>query len=63
MQCINLLVRRINWASTRENLLKGFASNTDADQPAQPRRLISTFVVRFFESIISELATSEISIF
>ena len=39
------------------------ANNTGADQPAHPRSLISTFFIRFFESTIYELATSEISIF
>ena len=43
--------------------LRGFANNTGADQPAHPRSLISTFVIRFLESTISKLATSEISIF
>ena len=43
--------------------LWGFANNEDADQPAHPRSLISTFVIRFLESIISKLATSEILIF
>ena len=43
--------------------VRGFANNTGADQPAHPRRLISAFVIRFFESIISKLATSETSIF
>ena len=38
-------------------------NNTGADQPAHPRSLISAFVIRFLESIISKLATSEISIF
>ena len=33
-----------------------------ADQPAHPRRLISAFVIRFLESIISKLGTSEMSI-
>ena len=41
--------------------LRGFANNTGSDQPAHPRRLISAFVIRFIESIISKLATSEIS--
>ena len=40
-----------------------FANNTRADQPAHPHSLISTFVIRLFESIISRLASSEISIF
>ena len=51
------------WASRRENLYSGFANNTGADQPAHPHSLISDFVVRFLESIISLLALSEISIF
>ena len=41
----------------------GVANNTDAEQPAHPRSLISVFVVRVVESIISKLATGEISIF
>ena len=40
------------WASTLVNLSLGFV-NTGADQPAHPHSLISTFVVRFLESIIS----------
>ena len=46
-----------------ETCLRGFANNTGADQPAHPRRLISAFVIRLSRSIISRLATSEISIF
>ena len=42
----------IIWASTR-----GFANNKCADQPAHPRSLISAFVVRLLESIISKFAT------
>ena len=34
------------------------ANNKGADQPAHPRRLISAFVIRFSEGIISRLATS-----
>ena len=41
--------------------LRGVANNTVADQPAHPRRLISTFVIPLLKSIISKLATSEIS--
>ena len=42
--------------------LRWFANNKDADQPAHPRRLISAFVIRVLERIISKLATSEILI-
>ena len=52
-----------NWALKREKVSSGFANNTGADQPAHPRRLISAFVILVLESIISKLATSEISIF
>ena len=52
----------------RENMgqktcLRGFGNNRGADQPTHLRRLISAFVIPFLESIISKLATSEISIF
>ena len=51
------------WASTRDNLSSGFANNKGADQPAHPRRLISTFVICFSESVMSKLAICEISMF
>ena len=37
-------------------------NNKGADQPAHPRSLISAFVFRFLESIISRLATGKILI-
>ena len=43
--------------------LRGFAHNTGADQSAHPRSLVSAFVIRFLESNICKLATSEISFF
>ena len=43
--------------------LRGVANHTGADQPAHPCSLISALVIRFLESIISKVATSEISIF
>ena len=43
--------------------LRRFANNKGADQPAQPRNLISAFIIRCLESAISKLAMSEISIF
>ena len=42
---------------------RGIANNKGADQPAYPRSLISAFVNHLLESIISRLATSEISSF
>ena len=39
-----------------------FANNKGADQPAHPRSLISAFIIRLLERMISKLATSEILI-
>ena len=47
----------------REKLSSRFGNDIDADQPAHPGRLISAFVIRFLESLISKLASSEIPIF
>ena len=43
--------------------LRRFSNNTGTDQPAHQRRLISAFVIRLLESIISKLALSKILIF
>ena len=40
-----------------------YANNKGADQPAHPRSLISTFVVRSLDSTICILAISEVSRF
>ena len=47
----------------QKTCLQRFANNTGADQPAHPRSLISTFVIRLLGSIISRLAKSEFSVF
>ena len=44
-------------------LIRGFGNNKGADQPVHMCSKISTFVIRFLESIICKLATGEISIF
>ena len=43
--------------------LMPYANNKGADQPAHPRSLISAFVVRSLDSIISLISRSEISRF
>ena len=43
--------------------LKPYANNKVADQPAHPRSLISTFVVRCLDSMICILAISKVSRF
>ena len=55
MACENVaLLGNNNWASTQEACLRG------SDQPAHPRRLISAYVIRILERIISKLDTGEI---
>ena len=64
--CCNLLIRSRDspYGPQREQTcLQKFANNRGADQPAHPCRLISALVIRFWERIISKLATGEISIF
>ena len=41
--------------------LMPYANNKGADQPAHPRSLISTFVVRYLDSIIPLVSISETS--
>ena len=50
-----------NWALARGNLSSVLVNNKVKDLPAHPRSLISAFVIRVLKSIISKLATSEIS--
>ena len=47
---------------THENLSSPFANIKGTDQPVHPHSLVSDFVVRLLESIISITATSELSI-
>ena len=49
----------VHWLRRNKTCLPGFADNTGADQPALPRSLISSFIIRLFENIISKLDTSE----
>ena len=58
-----MCVTSLNEFRREKTCLWGFANNTGADQPAHPRSLISTFVIRVLESTISKLASSEISFF
>ena len=53
----------INGPRGENTCLQWFANNQGADQPAHPRSLISAFVIRLLESIVSRLSTSEISNF
>ena len=41
----------------RKPVFGRLANNKGADQPADPRSLISAFVIRLLESMISKLAT------
>ena len=56
-------VQVLNGPRREKTCLRAVANNKGADQPARPRSLISAVGSRFLESMISRLATSEISIF
>ena len=43
--------------------LRWFAKSKGVDQPAHPRSLISAFVIRLLKSMISKLASNELSVF
>ena len=59
-----LTLKPLSYGPRREKTcLPGFANNKDADQPAHSHSLINPFVIRFLESIVSKLASGEISIF
>ena len=58
-----LLTRSLFGHGCEKICLRRFTNNKGADQPAHTRSLISPFVIRFLESIVSKLATSKISIF
>ena len=60
---VSVSIARINGPRREKACLQWFASNTAADQSAHLRSLISPFVIRFLESIISRLAAGEISTF
>ena len=55
-------IHKIN-GRRKKTCLPGLANKKDAYQPARPCRLISAFVIRFLESIMSRFATSKISNF
>ena len=61
---VNLAYTR-NYMSldARKPVFGGFANNKGVDQPAHTGSLISAFVVRLMESIMSRHSTSEISMF
>ena len=56
-------VKAINWPRRDKTCFRGFGNNKGADQPEHPGRLISAFVIPLLERIISQLASSEISMF
>ena len=56
-----ILLRKCTWATSWENMFMPYTSNKGADHPAYPRSLISTFVVRWLDSIIPLVSISKIS--
>ena len=49
------LLQIVIWATSWQNLFMLYVSNKDADQPVHPHSLISAFVVRCLDSILSIL--------
>ena len=49
------------WVTWQQNLLLPSVKNKGVDQPAHPRSLISTFVVRCLDNVISLVSISKIS--
>ena len=45
----------------RENVFMSYANNKGADQPAHPRSLISAFVVRCLDSVMSLVSVTKMS--
>ena len=59
-----VMVTRIIYGLRRKKTgRRELANNKGSGQPAHPLSLISAFVIRILESIISRLATFEISMF
>ena len=56
------VLHHIYLALTQENLSLVFGNNKGADQTVHLGSLISAFVIRLLESILSKLATSQFSI-
>ena len=54
---------KIICARREKTYLLWFANNKGADHPAHPRSLVSAFVTRVLQRILSRLAMSEILIF
>ena len=52
---MSLNITSIYVPHSRDILTLLHANNKVADQPAHPRSLVSTFVIRFLESIITQL--------
>ena len=47
------MIKTLIWPRREKTFLRGFANSKGADQPAHPRSLISAFVNRVLERIIS----------
>ena len=58
-----LRILAVNGPDHAKTCLMHYANNKGADQPAHPRSLISTFVVRCLDSMICILAISRVSRF
>ena len=60
---MNVILYLLYGPRREKTWLREFANNKCADQPEHPRSLISAFAIHLLRSTISELTTSEVSIF
>ena len=59
--CLHLSLCGLHiWPRREKTCLRGVANNKSTDQPVHPRSLISAFVIRLLEGIISRLAANKI---
>ena len=63
LQDIAKAAKMLSGPRSEKTCLREFANSKGADQPAHPRSLISIFVIRLLNSVISMLAKSEILFF
>ena len=58
---ISFVIFKLNEPGHEKMCLMSYANNKGADQPAHPRSLISTFVVRCLDRVMSLVSVSKIS--
>ena len=60
-KCVYFIIYIYIEPGHEKTCLMSYADNKDADQPAHPRSLISAFVVRCLDSVMSLVSVTKIS--